>query len=292
MACKRVLATIVKRLSMQDSSRLVVIGGLVPGLLLPRSEPDSKHYGSPHIGTTDVDICVQLSIGLVEDTLYQTLEDALTQSGFSNLDRRDGRGVSLWQFSKQVDGVIVKVELLAPLSEFVNQDGVPETVRLGTNSKNRPGDNIAALAIRGADLVHIDPRKILLEVELLDNGGIAKVNVHVANILPFIVLKSLALRGREKDKDAYDLVWLLANWPGGPLAAANEARTSPVAARPEVSQAIEILSDAFQTEKHEGCVRYARFFDVGGRDHDQAAQLARFAHGTVTHFLLSWSSAS
>lgn len=42
-------------------------------------------------------------------------------------------------------------------------------------------------------------------------------------MLPFIVLKIFAVRGRMNDKDAYDLVWVLTHWPDGPAGAAEVA---------------------------------------------------------------------
>lgn len=116
------------------------------------------------------------------------------------------------------------VEFLAPDDGVEAPTGRPTVGRIASAEPTKPGDEIVALRIRGAGLAHADPRSTVIEIELLDGAGMAMVNVWVANVLPFIVLKSFALRGRTEDKDAFDLVWVLTHWPdGGPEAAARQA---------------------------------------------------------------------
>jgi hypothetical protein len=114
----------------------------------------------------------------------------------------------------------------------------------------------------------------------------------VASLLPFIALKSFAARHREKDKDPFDLVWVLNRWPGGPEAAAKAACESKVASAPDVAEALTLLAQDFQSPRHEGCVRYARF--QVGRDadvpEDERMGHARYAHGTVAAFLREWKA--
>jgi hypothetical protein len=94
-------------------------------------------------------------------------------------------------------------------------DGAPG--RLKRNPGEGVGSQISAIRMRGAELAAADFIIVHLSGETLDGGGIREnVPVKVANILPMLVLKSLALQERDKDKDAYDIVWTLSAYGGGP----------------------------------------------------------------------------
>ena len=66
----------------------------------------------------------------------------------------------------------------------------------------------------------------------------AIVDVRVAKLLPFLVLEALAVRHREKNEDAVDIVWLLTNWCDGPEGAAADAHSSPIADDPDVHEGL------------------------------------------------------
>jgi hypothetical protein len=144
--------------------------------------------------------------------------------------------------------------------------------------------------MRGAELAAADFIIVHLSGETLDGGGIREnVPVKVANILPMLVLKSLALQERDKDKDAYDIVWTLSAYGGGPSSVAEAARRSPIVDRADVAEAIELLRSNFRTHEHAGPSRYARFELGDSGDSDTRDRLRRFAHGAVVAFLSGWS---
>jgi hypothetical protein len=70
----------------------------------------------------------------------------------------------------------------------------------------RAGERLAALRLRGADLVRQDCRTLVVEGDTLDHSGEVRVELRVANTLPFLVPKGFTTAGRVKDKDAYDVV--------------------------------------------------------------------------------------
>lgn len=90
------------------------------------------------------------------------------------------------------------------------------------------------------DFIEVD-----LEGQRLDGGGRSRVRARVANLLPYTVLKILAFQDRHENKDAYDLVFTLLNSDGGPGAAGQRAATSPVAARTQVAEALDLLAARF-----------------------------------------------
>jgi len=64
-------------------------------------------------------------------------------------------------------------------------------------------------------------------------------------LVGFLVAKGAAPVGRDKPKDAYDIVWLLENWPGGPEAAAATVRAIRLLERDDVSELMGRLVTEF-----------------------------------------------
>ena len=299
-ACLRVLGTLVKATDSQERPRLVVVGGLAPLLLLPESRQDLVVREDPHPGTNDVDLCIQLDVAEDEE-LYIVLEQALEELGFVPGPRNDGRGESVWQWVRDVDDSRIAVEFLAP-ADSVGGDGAgarngPPIGRIAEDEPTRPGDEIGALRVRAGELALRDAVPATIDIELLGRpdgvpAGLALVRVWVANLLPMLVLKGFALKNRLKDKDAFDIVWLLRHWPDGPVGAARAARASVVADSPHVGDAFAILRECFASHDREGCVRYATF-ELGPRPtvpREDRLRLARDAQGTVARFLQAWDT--
>ncbi len=291
IVCKRVLGTLVKRVG-QYGPQIVVIGGLVPTLLLPQGEP-KEFTGEPHSGTNDVDLVLDLRIPTIGDEAFYTrLEQVLTEGEFRRLARGDGHSESVWQWVKRVDDITIGVEFLGEQTTQQEKSGNarPIVSRIAADEPTQPWDEIGALRIRGAHLAYDDCVPRDLHVDLLDNGGKAIVNVFVANLLPFIALKAFAIRNREKDKDAADLVWILNNWDGGAAGAAIAAWQSCVRNDDDVADALTLLRTDFSAHDREGCCRYARFRLGKAEDpkSDNWIRECRYAHGTVNEFFEAW----
>lgn len=59
------------------------------------------------------------------------------------------------------------------------------------------------------------PREVVVEGQLPDDGRHA-VKLRVAGVVPWLVMKGRALDGRLKEKDAYDIEYVVRLCPGGP----------------------------------------------------------------------------
>jgi hypothetical protein len=110
-----------------------------------------------------------------------------------------------------------------------------------------------------------------VEAERLDDGGMSKVSVRVANVLPYAVLKFGAYQNRHENKDAYDLVFTLLHGEGGPEAVGRAAARSPIAGEPEVATTIELMRERFNSAETDAARDYAVFVSTPGDD----AELAR-----------------
>lgn len=277
-ACEKTLRSLLSNIG-PWGPRVVLIGGMAPRYLVP----DVQLQVGAHIGTTDLDVVIGVAVEDVGEA-YRTLQKNLSDLGFSpSRDPQTGNEMS-FRWERKVDGVPVTLEFFCPVG-----DGIPG--RAQRNPVTAAGSKISAIRTRGAELAGEDFIEVDLSGETLDHGGVREhVSLKVANILPLLVLKAFALQEREKDKDAYDVIWLLRSHQGGPRGAAQAAALSPIVDSPEVAAAIEVLRSVFRTHEHSGPSQYARFLADDINDLDDRVRLQRLAHGTMNEFLAHWDS--
>ncbi len=95
------------------------------------------------------------------------------------------------------------------------------------------GGKLSAMVLAAGKLIDSDTRDVELDVRLPGGGGSTRQPVKVAGPAAYLAAKADALRRRNKNKGAYDIVWLAESWPGGQAALANEIRA--VAATPVIA---------------------------------------------------------
>jgi len=278
-ACEKALRTLLAKIG-PWGTRIVLVGGLVPRYLVG-AVPEGV---APHVGTTDLDVVVGVALTADDEATYRTLQANLVEARFHPArNERDEDESFRWQ-RDDVDGITVTVEFFCPVG-----DGEPGHLR--KRPVEASGAKISAIRLAGAELAGADFVTVPLPGETLDQGGRREdVTVRVASILPFLALKALALTEREKDKDAYDLVWTLTAFDGGPVGAATAAKVSPVRDQPLIATAIGKLGEHFGAVESIGPARYARFFLGVTRDVDARDRMRRDAHAVVQRFLTAWSS--
>lgn len=274
-ACEKALITLLTKIG-PWGAQLVLIGGMAPRYLVgppPEQLP-------PHVGTTDLDVVIGVALSADDEAAYRTLQKNLVEAGFAPARDDADREVS-FRWEREVDGIPVILEFFCPLG-----GGEPGSLR--RNPGAGVGSRISAIRVRGADLAAQDHITVTLTGETLDGGGIReRVPVKVANILPFIVLKSFALDERDKDKDSYDLVWCITAYQDGPGSAADACARSGAAKSEAMTEAIEMLRKNFRSIDHSGPARYA-LFESAGAAGEQVMRLRRYAFGAVNEFLRRW----
>lgn len=182
----------------EDDVPLVVLGGLMPEILT-----EGRETGPLHLGTSDVDM---LLVAHVEQTERLTrIEAALEVAGFS-AEPGESNG---WRWRGVIDGFAVKLEFLCDL------DTEPEGIVA------LPGCRILrANNLRGTGYVAADWTVRELTADL-PGLGVTTVRVRFAGLEGYLLTKCVAVRHRGKEKDHYDLAFvLLHNRAGGPTAAA------------------------------------------------------------------------
>lgn len=174
---------------------MVVIGGSVPSLLMPNADPG-------HIGTLDIDL--DLDPEMLADHGYADLIEKLDATGYE----RNVDGLKPFQLRRKVDSrdggepIAVIVDLL-----------MPKGARTG---KNRPKlvEGLRVQEADGGDVALRDNLKIQISGTMPD-GRSNSVELLVASIPAFLVMKGYALVQRDKKKDAYDIYFCIRNCPEG-----------------------------------------------------------------------------
>lgn len=272
-ACDTALRTLLSQLG-PWADRLVLVGGLSPRYIVP-VPPDGI---DPHMGTTDIDLVLRLAVPEGAGSPDVSLAEQLHSLGFSPKMEPELPGGPAFRWVRDVKGFKVKVEFMCPAAGrqglTVDPDPLPNV-----------GEELGALRLTGAELVGLD----YVERELTGptmGGDEVRVRLRVTDLVPFLVLKAFALDERNKDKDAYDIVWLLSAYPEGPSDAARAALESPVVDELVVRDAIVCLRAHFSHPEGRGPELYAAAF--GGVHVVKRRTLQRYAYRTVQEFLKVW----
>lgn len=261
--CERVLVTLLGDLG-PWRERIYLVGGLAPRYLVGVLPEGAR----PHVGTTDVDLVIGVALGDETPETYATLQANLKRSGFTQVEPS-------FCWTRSVDSMTVKVEFLCE-TDAVDDGAI-------FRPKDGAGARMAAFNVRGAMLARDDYVEVELEADRLDEGGRSNVAVRVANVLPYVVLKTFAFQDRHENKDAYDLVFTLLNAEGGPASAGVRAAASPIVGRPQVEEALALLTERFADVGQDGPSAYANFL-ASGDNPEESARLRRQAVATVQAF--------
>ncbi len=239
-AAKSVLVELVHVLG-EYRDDMVIVGGWVPPLLMPDS--------TGHVGSTDVDIALNHLAGT--DEAYARISESLRANGY----RQDDCQPFIWYREVDAGGetpVTVEVDFLA--GEYGGR---------GKNHRTQHVQDLQPRKARGADLLFDEVEERDVEA-MLPSGAIDSVTVRVAGVAPYIVMKSAALDARIKHKDAYDIWFVLANYPGGVNAVIEQF--APFADHGLVLEAIEILKKKFESPNHFGPTSVAEFLEQSGEE--------------------------
>jgi hypothetical protein len=249
--CERVLVTVLGNIG-PWSDQIYLVGGLAPRYLIG----ELPEGATPHVGTTDVDLVISLSLTDDDIEAYKTLEKNLKDAEF----RQDEPS---FRWKRQVDGITVLVEFLC------ETDQVDEGRMF--KPKQGLGASLSAFNVAGAQLAARDYIEVEVEAERLDGGGRSTVTVRVANLLPYTVLKINAFQDRHENKDSYDLVFCLRNYREEPEETGQVLARSELAADEQVAAALALLEQRFANTDMDGPTSYAAFLGDEGDDAALAA---------------------
>ena len=183
---------------------VVIIGGLNPSFLT--AQPPV-----PHLGTTDVDVLLEVGFVFDRDEMdFAWLETGLQSAGFEP----NPTGVQPWRWYVRLDGLLVKLDLLCDAYDSPGQElalpGCKTVV-----AQNLKGPRPALLdSVEHSLAVSIELRAKFPNAPEL-------VAVRFAGLGGYVMSKAAAAVIRGEPKDFYDLAFvLLYNREGGPEGAA------------------------------------------------------------------------
>ena len=257
-AARRVLLEVVRVLG-EYRDAIAIVGGWVPELLLADAE-------DPHVGSIDVDLA--LDPGLLEETGYATICARLEQKDY-RVDP-DGQPFRFFR-TVSVEGQEIKVELdlLAP-----------EYGGTGKSHRTQRVQDVRARKARGCDIVFGMTEELEIRGSRPD-GVHDTARVQIAGVVPFLVMKGMALVDRDKEKDSYDICYVLRHYEGGP-------ETVAAAFRPHldhglVKEALVNIAGKFASPDHVGPVSVADFEEA--TDPEDRALIQRDAYERVAALL-------
>jgi len=234
-AARRVLVDVGQVLASFTDS-IVLVGGWVPDLLIP--EP-AEH----HVGSIDVDIALdaaKLMDGRYAELLSLLLDTRRYEPGekefqlFTMVDLKDGE-----------DPVRVDVDFLAP-----------QGLDLRVAKSRRKLKDFRVLQADGCSEAFHEPQIITIDGQMV-NGAKNSVELRVASLPDFLLMKCFALNGRDKPKDAYDICYCLEHAPGGAeaIATAWNQRSGET----NVEEAVAILRQKFAAVDAYGPMQVVEF---------------------------------
>ena len=255
-AARSVLLELVHLLG-EYREEIALIGGWVPEILLPVQE-------KPHVGSMDIDLA--LDHRKLKEEGYKTIRELLLSRGYQ-------QGEHPYIFYRQitVEGAEVRVEV-----DFLSG----EYEGTGKSHRHQKIQDILARKARGCDLVFDMQKEIIIEGEL-PGGAKDSVTIRVATIVPFFIMKGIALDDRLKEKDAWDIYYCIQNYPGGIDGLVQEFR--PHMDHGLVREGLEKIAKHFASETHLGPKFVADFEEL--TDLDAREVLQRDAYEKVNYLL-------
>jgi len=249
----------------------VLLGGLVPQLLCSAT-------GLRHMGTTDVDVQVNLEIDGGSEQASR-LERALRNADFLPDFER------VWRWETVQGGgykAVIKFELLADL-DYVAQ---------GADVSFDETDGLGAVNLRGTGYATRDHTTRTLVA--YDQGARLTAEVNVTGLAGFLLAKTAAAQGRHKAKDYYDIAFVLLHHDEISGMETDSAQTPAevvlqrLGVPTELRSAIEDLRANFADDHSQGTEAYVsqHFINHPETDPDTAATDAQLAVEQFTGRLL------
>jgi len=224
---------------------LVLTGGWAPYFILEKFGEGSQHCGS-------VDIDFVLNPRLIDLKVYETIVSSIEKRGYKPYVTDDGE-VLPYRFYRTVksplDGTEYKIEV-----DFISE---PDVVKMLSPEKFLAVQkDLQAVVIRGSSVVfsHNFEHNI---IGVLPSGAETKVLAKISDVVGSLATKGLALRGRYKEKDAYDIYFVLRHYGGGPEKVAEETRA--FVNESVIAEALEEIKDKFRNVRSEGPFQVAHF---------------------------------
>ncbi len=172
--------------------QIVLVGGWIPYFLLEDKKDE-------HTGSLDIDIA--LDFRKISNESYRTILQLLKERGY--LQQKQP-----YIFHREIEvagapSITVQIDLLS--SEYGGT---------GRSHRTQKIQDVRARKARGCDLVFEHYTPVKLQGKMPD-GSFNELMINVADLIPFLVMKGMAIWERYREKDAYDIYFTILFYPGG-----------------------------------------------------------------------------
>lgn len=228
---------------------LVLVGGWVPYFLLEKYRlPDNRFT---HAGSIDIDLAVDPS--KVSAQQYATIVELLKARGYRPAPDRVGDPIP-YVFEREIvspaDRKAYKIRV-----DFLTHQEDPRA-RPDQHRHLPVQDGLLARKTKGCEAAF--QHKTTFDLTgMLPEGGQITVPIQMADLVGCLTMKGIVLGERYREKDAYDIYALVANYQQGPRDVATILR--PHLSHPLVKEAVARIHTAFATREAHGPVWVAEF---------------------------------
>lgn len=236
---------------------IVLVGGWVPSLLCAPAE-------SAHVGSLDIDLA--LDHRHLTEARYRTIQELLVSRGYE-------QGAQPYIFYRTIK--VGERELRVEVDFLAGEYG-----GTGRGHRTQKVQDLRVRKARGADLAFESPVETTLDGTLPD-GARDSITLRIAAVVPFIVMKSMALDSRLKEKDSWDIYYCLQNYPGGTEAVVAALR--PHMDEGLVREGIDKLAKHFRSVDSLGPTQVADFDEI--TDPEDRERVRRDAFERVQYVL-------
>ncbi len=214
---------------------VVIVGGWVPQLLLDRAPLQ-------HLGSLDVDVA--LDHRSLREVGYKTIMQLLLARGY-----HQGEQPFIFFRTVQLGERTFEVEVDFLAGEYAGTARAHRTQKV---------QDMRPRKARGCDLAVSLATEVTLS-GTLPGGGKDTATLRIASIVPFLVMKAMALSGRLMEKDAWDIYYCIRYYPGGMNKLVEEFQ--PHLKNSLVQEALAKIDEKFASPEHIGPKQVADFDD-------------------------------
>jgi len=247
----------VLRILGEYQENIVIVGGWVPELLIPDAE-------EKHIGSSDVDLA--LDHRRITEAGYKTIKQHLLTHGYD-----EGEHPFSFQRSVEIGDTEILVEVHFLAGEYAGT---------GKGHRTQKVLDVRPRKARGVDLAFEMPQKIKIRGRLPD-GGDDVVEIQVASMPSFLVMKGMALKGRLKEKDTWDIYYCVRFYQGGIDKLIEEFR--PMLEHGLVIEALGNIAEKFASPTAVGPTHVADFYEIA--DASERELIQRDAYERINNLL-------
>jgi len=222
---------------------IVLVGGWVPDLLYP---------GHGHMGSLDVDLAV--SRRALSENAYQTILQRMNRADYAH-------HTSPTRFTKRMPGLEDPVKVDVVGAQYEGGERAP-TITVNALELN---------TLRGLDLAFELSREIEIS-GMTPDGTQNTVQARIVRPEAYILIKAFALAERQREKDAYDIDFVLRHHQPNVEALAHQLR--PLLTNGLAEEGYAILKTKFATLESVGPTWAARVAQDQGNDFEQSQRAA------------------